>query len=149
MGVHRNFSRVGHRQHFANRFQVADDAMQTYVHETLYPYYATTPQRKCPMLQQRSQKCASLAAIARCIAIIFTIGYLQILGNHKLRLYLPGTTCQQCYHCGSVLLTSDCCLLQHRIFTLQFKMICMLLILIPNNARRTSFNPNYSEVTYA
>jgi len=30
----------------------------------------STPQRKCPMLRQQSQKCASLAAIARYIAII-------------------------------------------------------------------------------
>jgi len=36
------------------------------------------PQRKCHMLWQQSQKWASLAAIARYIMIIFSIGYLQI-----------------------------------------------------------------------
>jgi len=30
--------------------------MQMYVHEILYPYYTTIPQRNCPMLQQQSQK---------------------------------------------------------------------------------------------
>ena len=34
MGVRRNFSRGGQCQHFANPCQVADDAMQMYVHET-------------------------------------------------------------------------------------------------------------------
>jgi len=41
----------GQRQDFAYRFQVADDAMQMYVHETLYRFYTTT-QRTCPMLRQ-------------------------------------------------------------------------------------------------
>ena len=38
----------------------------------------STPQRKCPVLWQQSQKWASLAAIAKYIMIIFSIGYLQI-----------------------------------------------------------------------
>jgi len=71
MGVRRYFSRVEQHRHFAYLFQVADDALQ--MDFSLY-----TPQRKCPMLRQESQKCASLSAMARCIAIIYTKGYLQI-----------------------------------------------------------------------
>jgi len=56
MGVRRNFSRGGQRQHFANPCQVADDAIQMYVHETLYRFYTTTQQRKRPVLRQQSQK---------------------------------------------------------------------------------------------
>jgi len=41
------FPEGGQRQHFADASQVADDAVQTYVHETLYRFYTTTPQRKC------------------------------------------------------------------------------------------------------
>jgi len=78
MGVGRNFSRWGQCQHFANPCQVADNAMQMYVHETLNLFYTSKPQRKCPMLRQQSQKCACLAAISRCITIIFTMRYLQI-----------------------------------------------------------------------
>jgi len=55
MGVRRNFSRGGQRQHFANPCQVADDAMQMYVHETLNLLYTSKPQRKRPMLRQQSQ----------------------------------------------------------------------------------------------
>jgi len=98
MGVHRNFSKGEQRKHFADPSQVADDFMQMYFHETLYRFYTTTQQRKCPMLRQQSQKCPSLAVVARYITIIFTIGYLQIfkagyffsqkyfhgLQNHKL-----------------------------------------------------------------
>jgi len=39
MGVRRNFSRGEQRQHFVDPCQVADDAMQMYVHETLYHFY--------------------------------------------------------------------------------------------------------------
>jgi len=46
----------GKRQHFADPCQVADDAIQMYVQETLYRFYMTTPQRKCHMLRQQSQK---------------------------------------------------------------------------------------------
>jgi len=56
MGVRRYFSRGEQHQHFANFCEVADDAMQMYVHKMLYPFYTTTPQRKCLMLQQQSQK---------------------------------------------------------------------------------------------
>jgi len=56
MGVRRNFFRGGQRQHFPDPCQVADDAIQMYVHETLYRFYMTTPHRKCPMLRQQSQK---------------------------------------------------------------------------------------------
>jgi len=38
----------------------------------------STPQRKCPMLRQQSQKCASLPAIANYISVIYTIGYERI-----------------------------------------------------------------------
>jgi len=48
--------------------------MQMDVHKSLYPLYST---RKYPVAGQQSQKCASLAAIARSIKIIYT-GYLQI-----------------------------------------------------------------------
>jgi len=41
-------------------------------------FYLSTLQRKCPVLRQESQKCASLTAWARYITIIYTIGYLQI-----------------------------------------------------------------------
>jgi len=38
MGVRRNFSEG---EHFADRFQVADDAMQMDFHKTLCPFYIT------------------------------------------------------------------------------------------------------------
>jgi len=38
----------------------------------------STPQRKCPILRQKSQKWPSLAATARYITIVYTIGSLQI-----------------------------------------------------------------------
>ena len=38
----------------------------------------STPQRKCPVLWQQLQEWASLAAMARYIIIICSIGYLQI-----------------------------------------------------------------------
>jgi len=42
MGVSRNFP--GEQcQHFANPCQVADDAMQIYVHETLNLFYTSKP----------------------------------------------------------------------------------------------------------
>jgi len=66
MGVGRNLFRGGQRQRFAYTFQVADDTMQIDVYKTLYP---STTQRKCPVLRHESQKCASLAAIARHIMI--------------------------------------------------------------------------------
>ena len=56
MGVRRNFSREEQRQHFADPCHVADDAMQMEVHETLYRFYTTTPQRKCPMLRNSHKK---------------------------------------------------------------------------------------------
>jgi len=40
MGVRRNFSR-GQRRHFAYLFEVADVAMQMFVHKTLYCFYTT------------------------------------------------------------------------------------------------------------
>jgi len=39
VGVRRKISMGGKRQHFADPFQVADDAMQMSVHETLYRLY--------------------------------------------------------------------------------------------------------------
>ena len=80
------------RQHVAILSQVDDDAIKIYVRETLYPYYTTTPQRNCPMLQQRSQKCTLLAAMTRYIPIIFTIGYLHIFkaGHLFLQKYCHG-----------------------------------------------------------
>jgi len=68
----------GQRQHFAKLSQVADDAMQMYVRETLFLYYTTTPKRKCPTLQL-SQKMRFFGNLARYIPIIFKIGYLQML----------------------------------------------------------------------
>jgi len=41
MGVRRNFSRGGQSRHFADPFQVADDATQIDVHKTLHPFYTT------------------------------------------------------------------------------------------------------------
>jgi len=41
MGIRRNFSRGEQCRHFAYLFQIADDATQTDVHETLYPLYTT------------------------------------------------------------------------------------------------------------
>jgi len=55
-GRQQKFFNGGQRQHFANLSQVDDDAIKIYVGETLYPYYTTTPQRNCPMLQQRAHK---------------------------------------------------------------------------------------------
>jgi len=43
MGIRRNFFRGGQRQDFADPFQVADDAVQMHVHETLYQFYTTKP----------------------------------------------------------------------------------------------------------
>jgi len=65
-------------QRLVNPCQIADDAMQMYVHDTLNLFYTPTPQRKWPMLRQQSQTRACLAAVARYIAIIFSIRYLQI-----------------------------------------------------------------------
>ena len=58
-GIHghpQKFFQGGKRLHFAALCQVADDAMQTEIHETLYRFYTTTTQRKRPMLRQQSQK---------------------------------------------------------------------------------------------
>jgi len=57
------------RQHFADPCQVADNAMQMYVHETHYRFYTTTPHRNAPCYVNSHKKCASLAAIARYITI--------------------------------------------------------------------------------
>jgi len=35
-------------QHFADSYQVADNAMKVYVHERLHLFYTPTPQRKTP-----------------------------------------------------------------------------------------------------
>jgi len=64
-GRPQKFFQGGQRQHFPDLSQVADDPMQMYFHEMLYPYYMTATQRKCPMLQQQPQKYASLAVIDR------------------------------------------------------------------------------------
>jgi len=45
MGFRRNLPKGRRRQHFANR-HVAEGAMQVAVHETLFPYYTSAPQRK-------------------------------------------------------------------------------------------------------
>jgi len=39
MNDRKNFCRVGQRPNFAYPLQVADDAMQMDVHNTLYPFY--------------------------------------------------------------------------------------------------------------
>jgi len=57
---------------------IADDAMQTDVHKTLYPFYTT---KKMPNVTVTiTKKNASLAAIGRYINIttIYTVGYLHI-----------------------------------------------------------------------
>jgi len=41
MGVDRNFPGGGQSRHFGYPFQVSDDATQTDVHKTLYPFYST------------------------------------------------------------------------------------------------------------
>jgi len=56
MGICRNFSMGRQHQAFANLCQVPDDAVQMPVYKTLCPFCTTTPQRKCPMLQKKSQK---------------------------------------------------------------------------------------------
>jgi len=68
----------GKRRHFAYTFQAADGAMQTDVYKAIYPFYA---KRNCSILRQRSQKFASLAAVARFIAISSKIDYRQILSK--------------------------------------------------------------------
>jgi len=80
MGVRRNFSRGGQRQHSANHCQVADDAI-SYVHETLNLFYTPTPQRKRPMLRQQSQKCACLASIANELAVFSTVARKISIGE--------------------------------------------------------------------
>ena len=47
----------------------------------------STPQRKCSMSGRPSQKCVSLAKVARCISIIFTIGYIHYT-DFKIRVIL-------------------------------------------------------------
>ena len=54
--------------------------MQMYVHKTTI----FTPQRKRPMLEQKSQTRASLAAIARYIQVIYTRGLPQSFPNKVL-----------------------------------------------------------------
>jgi len=50
--------------------------MQMDVHKTVYPFYTTMNMPHVMAIV--AKRCASLAAIARYIMIIFTIGYLQI-----------------------------------------------------------------------
>jgi len=59
------------------RGNIADDAMQMDVHNTLYPFYTTT---KMPHVTVTITKNALLAAVARYISIttIYRAGYLQI-----------------------------------------------------------------------
>ena len=59
----------GKHQQFAHLFQCEWRSTKRFL--------ISTPQRKCPMLWQESQKCASLAAIARYIGINYTIRYQQ------------------------------------------------------------------------
>jgi len=78
MGVRRKFSRGGQHLHFADICHVADDAMQMEIHETLYRFYMTTPQRKCPMLRQQSQKICFVGSHSQVQDDNFhNIGYLQ------------------------------------------------------------------------
>jgi len=75
MGGRRNFFMGGgQRRHFAYRFWVSDDALQMDVYETLCSFYS----KKIPRVTATVKKCASLAAIARYITIIYTIAYMQI-----------------------------------------------------------------------
>ena len=104
MGVRRNFSR-GRRLHFACTFQFAGDAVQTGVHKALYRCYA---KRICSILGHYSQKCTSLAATARYIAISYKIdsadfssrvllykeaNYHGLSQNHKYVIILPCKIC--------------------------------------------------------
>ena len=101
---HKFFQEGGQRRYFAYRFQVADDAVQT---EFTKRFALSKRQRKCPMLRQQSQKCASLAAIARYITIIYTIGKLLMGSSFQKSIatvcnetanfdfILPSTTCQR------------------------------------------------------
>jgi len=59
------------------RGNIADDAMQIDVHETLYPFYAN---KKMPHVTVTITNNPSLAAIARYISIttIYTVRYLEI-----------------------------------------------------------------------
>ena len=57
------------------RGNIADDAMQTDVRETLYPFYT---KKKMPHVTLTITKKPSLAAIARYITKIYTAGCLQI-----------------------------------------------------------------------
>jgi len=77
VGVRRNFF-SGETSIFANPCQVADDAMQMDVHETLYPSTRLHHKVNVPCYDNNHKKCASLAATARYITKIFTIGYVQI-----------------------------------------------------------------------
>jgi len=65
----------GKRRHFAYTFQVSDDAVQTDVYKALYPLYT---KRNCSFYGNIHKKFASLAAIARYIAISYKIDYVQI-----------------------------------------------------------------------
>jgi len=61
MGVRRNFYSGGEQnRHFAYPFQVAVDAMQMDVHETLHPFYIT---KNAQCYGNCLKKCASLAAL--------------------------------------------------------------------------------------
>jgi len=65
------------------RGNIADDAMQIDVQQTLYPFYTT---KKMPHGTVTITENASLAAIARYISImtICTVGYLQIFNAGDL-----------------------------------------------------------------
>jgi len=70
MGVRRNFSRGGNVDNLLIVFRlVSMQCKRTFTeHFTL-----SKPQRKCPVLRQQSQKCASLAALVRYITIIYIL----------------------------------------------------------------------------
>jgi len=84
MGVCRKFSRGGQRQHFANPCQVADDAIQMYVHDTLNLFYIT---KKTPHVTTTVTKTClfdSHSQQARYITI-FTIRYPAYFQSRVLR----------------------------------------------------------------
>jgi len=87
MGVRRNFYSGGEQnRHFAYPFQVADDAMQMDVHETLHPFYIT---KKCPVLRQLPQKMRFVGSIASfSLMLLFTqyeTTWLTAISSHCLQ----------------------------------------------------------------
>jgi len=104
-GRPQKFFRGWQSQLFANPCQIADNAMEMSVHDTLTLSTRLHHKENAPCYNNSHKQCASLAVIARYITIIFTIGYLsrQSTSFHRkffnettnYEFVLPRKTCQR------------------------------------------------------